>query len=656
MPGMTRNIAKGTPLHQKIIAMLSTRIRYAERARNIQVVKWQEAEERALAYLMEQDMDAMRRADRQRGTPRYTTIQIPYTYAMIMAAHTYLTSVFFSRSPIHQFAGRHGEGEDQVMALEALISYQVEVGQMLVPYYIWVYDAIKYGIGILATYWEDEVIQFSEVAELVDPMTGRSKKLQEAVQIPGYQGNKVFNVSPFDFGWDPRWPPHRFQRGEFVWWRKVIGWNEMIRRRNLGYYMNTEHVTSKFAPSQVINQGASALIRPEIPGFILDAEDQGHPQAFYAYEVYVDLIQAEWGLGTSTYPEKWVFTITGDLSLLIGAQPLGAMHGQFPFDLMISEVEGHGLWPRGMPQVIEPIQQTLDWLVNTHFYNVRASLNNQFIIDPSKIVVRDAEDGGPGFIYRMRPEAYGQDIKTFFHQVPVTDVTRTHMSTDVPQMFEFGEKITGINEQMFGSLAQGGRKTATEVRTSTGFGVNRQKTVAEYLSAMGLSPHAQKLVQQSQQWYDGEHKLRIIGDNIQQAGAGFVDVNPASIAGFFDFVPVDGTLPIDRMAMANLWQQLLGQIRQIPPLMMQYDLAKIFAYVAQLAGIRNVNRFKVQIGDPAQLAQMADMGKAIPIKPNTNPLRGGASSQAPTAPKPGAQMNGTGAGMPPTSEASLGGT
>ena len=111
MPGMTRIIPKGSPLHQKLIAMLSTRIRYAERARNIQVVQWQKAEESALAYIPEQEMDAMRRADRQRGIPRYTTLQIPYTFAMIMAAHTYLTSVFFSRSPVHQFAGRHGEGD-----------------------------------------------------------------------------------------------------------------------------------------------------------------------------------------------------------------------------------------------------------------------------------------------------------------------------------------------------------------------------------------------------------------------------------------------------------------------------------------------------------------------------------------------------------------
>lgn len=608
MPGMTRDIPKGSPLHQKIVAMITSRIRFAERSRSKQVEKWQKAEELALAWMPTQDLDAIRNASREQGVPRYTTIQIPYSYALMMAQHTYLTSVFFARSPVHQFAGRHGEGEQQVQAVEALIGYQVEVGKFLVPYYIWVYDSVKYGIGILQTYWQDEIVQFSNIAEQVNPLTGKSTPMMESVQIPAYRGNKVKNISPFDFYTDPRFPTYRFQEGEYCATRSVMGWNEMIRRKKTGYYMNTDFITSRFAPSQLVNMGASALERPEIPGFILDAEDQGHPMAFYIYEVYVDLIQSEWGLGTSDYPEKWVFTITGDLSLLIGAQPLGSAHGQFPFDVMVGEIEGYGLWTRGLPEIVKPVQQTLDWLINTHFYNVRAALNNQFIIDPSKIVIRDAEDGGPGFIYRLRPEAYGSDVRSFFYQVPVEDMTKGHIA-DMGTMEDIGEKISGINDQMFGALAPG-RKTATEVRTSTGFGINRQKTLSEYASAMGMSPHAQKLVQHSQQWYDQSMDLRIMGSLATDAGR-FMQVTPDAIAGFFDLVPVDGTLPIDRMAMANLWQQMMGQMRNFPQLMQQMDMWKLFGYIGQLTGLRNINQFRIQVMQPGQQPS----GNVVPLKP-----------------------------------------
>jgi hypothetical protein len=620
MPSMTREIPKGSPLHQKIVAMITSRIRFAERSRGKQVEKWQKAEELALAWMPEKDMDAVRNASRRGGTPEYTTIQIPYSYGLMMAQHTYMTSVFFARTPVHQFAGRHDEGEQQVQAVEALIGYQVEIGQFLVPYYIWCYDSVKYGLGILQTWWQDDIVQFSNIQEQVDPLTGKSKTLQESIQIPGYRGNKVKNISPFDFYSDPRFPTYRFQEGEYCATRSVMGWNEMIRRKNLGYYMNTDFITSRFAPSQLVNMGASALERPEIPGFILDAEDQGHPMAFYIYEVYVDLIQSEWGLGDSDYPEKWVFTITGDLSLLIGAQPLGSTHGKFPFDIMVGEIEGYGLWTRGTPEIVRPVQNTLDWLLNQHFYNVRAALNNQFIIDPSKIVIRDAEDGGPGFIYRLRPEAYGSDVRTFFYQVPVQDMTRGHVA-DMDTMMDIGEKITGINDQMFGALAPG-RKTATEVRTSTGFGVNRQKTMSDFASAMGMSPHAQKLVQHSQQWYEQDMMLRVMGSLATDA-ARFIQVTPDSISGFFDLVPVDGTLPIDRMAMANLWQQLMGQMRNFPQLMAQLDMWKLFGYIGQLVGIRNINQFKLQVLPPGQMPQ----GNVVPLRP-------GGPTPGPSTPNP----------------------
>src|SRR5207244_1719453 len=115
-------------------------------------------------------------------------------------------------------------------------------------------------------------------------------------------------------------------------------------------------------------------------------------------------------------------------SLIFGMQPHGAMHGKFPFDVAVNEPEGYGLYQRGLPKITQTMQQTLDWLINTHFFNVRAALNNQFIIDPSKVVIRDAEDGGPGFIYRLRPSAYGSDVRTFFYQIPVQDMTRGHVA------------------------------------------------------------------------------------------------------------------------------------------------------------------------------------------------------------------------------------
>jgi hypothetical protein len=268
---------------------------------------------------------------------------------------------------------------------------------------------------------------------------------------------------------------------------------------------------------------------------------------------------------------------------------------------------------------MDGVQNTIDWLLNTHFYNVRASLNNQFIVDPSKIVLKDVQNSGAGFVWRLRPEAYGSDISKIFMQVPVTDVTRSHMS-DYQMMLGVGEKILGVNDQIMGALSAGGRKTATEVRTSTGFGVNRQKTITEYMSNTGFGSHAQSIVMSTQQFYDAQQKIRRVGDLVLDAGAKFLQVTPEDIVGQFDLVPVDGTLPIDRMAQANLWKEIMASIKNMPPqVSMGYDWARIFGWAAQLGGLKNIQQFKVQVVPDQQIAQQQQAGNVIPMAPPNAP-------------------------------------
>lgn len=634
MPSLTKVIPKESDLHRKITKMLSDRIKFAQRAQMTKHKAWQKAEDAVLAYVPESDLDAKRRTKREgSGEPKYTTIMLPYSFAMLMSAHTYLTSVFFARSPVHQYMGRHGETEQQCQMLEAVISYQVEVGDMLGPYYLWIYDTCKYGVGVLEEYWDIEEIQFSSIQEMPDPTTGAPIKAVIQAKMPGYEGTRACNISPWDFLPDPRVPVGRYQAGEYVFVRKQLSWETVIRRKSQGYYMNTDSLkgpVKDFAGTAMgtVQESTSSLERPEQNITFPETDPVQHPAVVPVYEGCISIIPKEWGLGSSEFPEKWMFTMTADLALLIGCQPHGAMHGKFPYAVLEQEVEAYGTWNRGLPEILEPVQNTLDWLINQHFFNVRAAMNNQFIIDPSKLVMKDAEEAGPGFVWRMKPEAYGQDIKSFFYQVPVMDMTRGHVQ-DMTTMLGVGERITGINDQIMGVLAGGGRKTATEVRSATGFGVNRLKTLAEFMSATGFSQHSQRMVQMTQQYMSAGKKFRIAGSLVQDAGPNaaeaFMQVDPSSIQGFYNFVPVDGTLPVDRLAMANLWKDMLLQMRSVPGLIEQFDLTRIFSYVATLAGIRNLNQFRIQVGSPQSLLQQASAGNIVPLRGPS------AAAQVPTA-------------------------
>lgn len=653
MPSLTRNIPNDSDVARKILREVKSRVMASERKLQTHHKKWREAEERTLAYLPEREVDTLRKADREGGLPTYTTIQIPYTYAVLMSAHTYLTSVFFSRNPVFQFDGRHGETQMNIQALEAIMGYQTLVGAWLVPLYTWLYDAGKYGVGVVGMYWEERIEAVTTVAKepkvdiLGNPIPGQFDKVQKTVPVTTYEGNKIYNIQPWDFLFDTRKTIRDFQSGEYCATRFALGWNDCKRREAAGYYTNLEQLKGKRSDYYASDPGAPQLDRPDQfngldDSWVSSEEDSSSrdPSIVRGYECYIELIPKAWGLGEGTWPEKWCFTVSADFGVLIGAAPLGAMHCKFPFSVLPLEVEAYGLVTRGMPETLEPIQNTIDWLLNSHFYNVRATINNKYVVDPTKVVMKDVLNPLPGGVIRLKPAAYNTDVKQAINQLTTTDITRTNLA-DLQMMFGMGERTMGVNDQIMGMLNTGGRKTATEIRTSTSFGVNRLKTTAEWFGVVGFEPLSTMLVQNTQQYYDTDKQFKIAGDLLGSVNARFIQVTPELIAGAYDYVPVDGNLPIDRFAQVNLWRELLAQMRNFPQLMMGYDIPRIFEWVAQLGGLKNITQFKLQITPDQQLAMAAQAGNSVPM-PGGGPSAG--SSKTPTSGFPLPKQAGSGMG------------
>lgn len=643
---ITRNIPHGSDLSKRVLQELRLRVNLWDKQISSKAQKWREAEEKVLAYIPDTELTRKRKAARDSGLPDYTTIQIPYSYAVVMSALTYITSVFLGRNPVFQFDGRHGESQQQVQAMEALIGYQVMNGGMLPYIYTWIYDGLKYGYGIVGEYWEDRIEMVSRVVEEAElDAFGMETETKKKVQVPElrrvYAGNKLFNCQPQDFIWDVRLPVREYQRGEFCGRRVSLAWNEIQRKKKMGYYTNIEHIRSRDKDTFTRDVGSSQLERPEFLSTDVSTTEEvtglglKHPMVVGAYELIVEIIPKEWGLANSSWPEKYVFTCTSDFNVLIGICPLGAEHCSYPYSVIPLEPEGYGLTTRGLPEILEPVQNTVDWLLNSHFYNVRAALNNQFIVDPSRVVMKDVLSPLPGGVIRAKPGAYGSDMRTALHQLQIVDVTQNHLA-NFQMMIGIGERVGGVNDQVMGMMDAGGRKTATEVRSSTSFSVNRLKTIAEFASACGFDPLSKRLVQNSQQFYDMELKFKIAGDLMSNSGPGFVNVTPDNIAGFYDFVPVDGTLPIDRMAQVNIWKELMVAAIQVPTIGAQYDFSGIFQWIAQIAGLKNITQFKVQISPDAKLQALAQQGQMIPAsgggrQRQANTRQGGAAAPQPAA-------------------------
>jgi hypothetical protein len=523
------------------------------------------------------------------------------------------------------------------MAVEALMDYQLLVGEQLIPLYIWILDQAKYGVGIMCEYWEEEKVMISSMEDrpktyMGVPVPGTSQKVKVSKLTQGYAGNKLFNVRPLNWFPDPRVPIKDFQKGEFCGRRFDLGWNEAVKGAADGRYINLDVLKTKVrqAKSNPDSNEPAGQFFPDSTLYA-DKTDMGFTSAL---EMVIELIPGEVGLGKSDYPEKWVFTLAAD-EVVVEARPQGAYHGKFPFHVQEYEQDGYALAPRSMLEILDPLNDTMSWLVNSHFHSVRKLLNDQLVYDPSRVVGKDLMNPTMGRLIRLKPSAYGTDPRLAVHQLQTHDSTQTHL-VDAQVVGDMMQRVTGVVDSIMGMVNNSGRRSATEARTSSSFGTNRLKMHAEYNGALGWNSLSQMLLQNTQQYYDQEKKFKIAG-NMMNGATKLMQVTPEDIQGFYDFVPVDGTMPIDRYAMANMWRELMAQMSQMPTLMMEYNLGAIFEYVAKLAGAKNIDQFKVKVTPDEQLAKLAQAGDVVPIggRSANRGGSGGGAEQAARIPEPG---------------------
>lgn len=622
----------GTPLHTEVLAALRARIDMSERDMQKLRTSWEKAD---AAYSFEVDTktanDLKRDTARDEGKPQFTTINVPYSYAMMMSAHTYLATTFLSRDPVLQVQGRHGESEMNVQAVEAVLGYQTTVGGILPTYYAWIHDMLRYGIGILGTYWDKEVHTIREQQrvplQLVGSGTieGKFEERMRVREVVGYEGNKTFNVRPYDYLPDTRVPLGKPQTGEFQGRKVDIGWNTIVKRELNGQYFNIETVKARLKKGSNRDRIQSLVPEQEIPH--QQFSTPGHSASSFVsllpgIEIVVELIPREWKLGSTEAPEKWQFTVI-DKQVIVEARPLGALHNRFPMDVGEVEIGPYSESNPGILRRAEPLNDAMSWLFNSHFFAVRKSINGDIVYDPQRIVEKDLYNSdGTGSRIRLKPSAYGTSIDQAIKVISGgADLTGTHLR-DTQVIADLLQRVTGVNDSIMGVLAPGGKKTATEVRSASTSSVNRLRTIAEFVSASAFTPHTQMLLQNTQQLLTVEKEFRIAGDQLNR-GTSFVRVGPEQISGFYDYVPVDGTLPIDRFAMVNMWSQLFAQLQRMPEVMQQYDMAEVFAWVAQLGGLKNIKQFRVNVVPDGAI------GSGVQIGGQNGPGRGAVPGGAP---------------------------
>ncbi len=631
MVGLNVELQYGTEKHSRILNYLIERKRFSSGKMQDSHDRWKAIDDSMRGYLKTSDVDAIRKA-KKLGTGKldYVSLEVPYAFAIVSSMHTYVTSVFLGRSPVYQFSARHGEPQNSVMAVEASMDYQLSAGGHLPYHYNWMWDGCKYGFAVQGEYWDEEIKRVLVIEEkpiqFMGINTGKTKKVRTIQELAGYQGNRLYNIRPYDFFPDPRVPVYDFQRGEFCGRQVQIGITAVLEQAYQQNYFNVDvlkvtkgkkdalarwSVGAQNGMSQ-LEPGSGNLDTPYGAGTFdsLGLEGEGNSNFVTLLEMVVNISPRGWQLGDSDRCEKWIFTVANEV-LIVGARPLGCLHDKFPYSVLETGFGSEEFIKDAPSDHIKPLTDALTWLFNSHMYNVRKAINDVRVVDPSLIVMKDLEEPQPGGIIRLKPQAYGSDVRKAVTQLQVNDVTRGHLG-DAQVVEQLIQRTSGVVDNIMGLVSQGGRKTATEVRTASGFSVNRLKTQTEYWSALGFGPQCDRMLSNTQQYMTQERKMKVAGNTAAGAQT-FAEVNPEAIAGGYDFVTVDGTLPVDRLAQANFWKEFISQIARIPQVAQTMNIGEMVKYTMMLQGERNVDKFMMQAQSPEMLAQGAQAGNLVPM-------------------------------------------
>jgi len=611
-------LAPHSPLHQATLQKLLDRLTMSERKMSNFYARWKVSEQRMQAHI---DLPAYERMLQARAKENsepapLVSITVPYSFATIWTIVTYLAHTFTGRKPIFQVSTNQADYVNAAENMEIMIQYNADHIRLIRHLFQYFLDGEMYGLGVIRTLWKNELkfrtrVATAPIGGILMPNTpSAAGRVREKVKV--FEGNDCRSVDPFMFFPDPRVPMVEVnKRGEFVFWRSFEGPHVLKKAEAEGLLMWVD-AAKKTLPTGYNEQsggGESArnlLSSGDAHAGMRTSGDERTPSYYQIDQGTVELVPVEWGLSDSTEVEKWLFTILNK-DQIVQAEPLDLDHDMHPVAVIEPYSMGYGFGQISINDMLGPLQDTTSWFINAHMHNVRNTLYNEFIVNPAAVEMSDVLNPKPGKVIRLKPSAYGVDVRTVIQQLNTVDVTQGHVR-DMEQFIRMSDALSAVNDNLRGINTSGGRKTATEVRTSGEAGGSRLAAHARLISAQGITDLTEQMSLNLQQNLSMDFYIQVVGAKGQLEP---LKITPQAIVGDFYYPIHDGTLPIDKVALLDIWREILAGVAQDPQLRASYDIGKIFEFVAEMGGAKNITSFK--LATPEQMQQQMQAGNAMPI-------------------------------------------
>ena len=620
------DLRPGSLLHQELLTKLNQRISESSQEMSKRHKSWKKIDQTLTAYI---PLDESEEKVKENDERKPVSIVIPYSFATLETLLTYLVASFLDY-PIFRYEGMSPEDKFGAILLEKVVEVQSRRAKMALSLHTTFRDAWAYGLGTSAPYWDKVYGKRTRVvpAGFLSAIFGKwistgQKKQSEDVIL--YEGNFLKNIDPYLLLLDPNVAVQDIQKGEFVGWIDPTNYMKIMEHEQI----DKTYFNGRFLQGTRGSNGRSSYNKTSNSGRDSNWNTTGTGQTPMSTSpvdqifLYINLIPKEWKLGIGEYPEKWLFCVAADKYIRC-AKPLSLDHNMFPLVTCSPDFDGYSVTPMSRLEMISGLQGTLDWLVNSHIANVRKSINDMLVVDPSLVNINDLLDPAPGKLIRMRRAAWGRGVENAVKQLSVTDITRSHIQ-DSAYITELIKTCSGSVDSVMGLARSGSeRVSAAEAQGTRQSALSRLAKAARVVSLQTMSDLGYMLASHTQQLMSQSLYVSMTGrwEDDMREEYGDVQkrmVNPFDIVVDYDVIEGDGSVPGD--GDLNTMVQMFQTIASQPMLAPLFDVPRIFQRIARMAGIKDINDFKKKqlpavnaaVVPDAAVAAEAQKGNLIPI-------------------------------------------
>ncbi len=610
-------------LHNSIRDKIWSRARESRNEISKRFPFWREVDQKLTTYITLKDKEETLQ---KKDPNKPVSIVFPYTYSMLEALLTYLTLAFF-QDPMFQYEGVEDDDTIGAMLMELVIRLHCIKNKVALPVHTVLRDSLVYGIGAAIPGWREihgkKAIKSSIIT--LSELGNREENYVDFVDSLLFEGNDLSNIDPYMLLPDPSVSSVDTQDGEFIGWVDRDNFMNLLSDESKGHsgLFNVKYLRNKKDKRSTLSLDQSDRMTKYGGSNELHRGMTDTTNPVDRIRMYVNLIPKEWKLSSGEYPERWYFELASD-DVIIACEPANHNHGMYPVAIASPEFDGYSATPIGRMEILHGLQHTLDFLFNSHVENVRKAINDMLIVDPFLVNMEDLKDPQPGKLIRLRRPAWGRGVDKVVQQLVVQDITRANIA-DSAYITSWMDRISGADQSMQGALRQSGpeRLTRAEFQGTRGSAVSRLQRIAMLIGIQFFQDVGTMFAVHTQQYMKQETYVRIVGRYADQLRSTFgpnakrAKASPYDLAVNYDLLVRDGSIPGGNFSEA--WIGLFKIIGTTPELMQQFDVTRIFMYIAQQLGAKNVEDFRRNIGQiqgqvlpDETVAREAEKGNLVP--------------------------------------------